>query len=160
MAWQKASRMVWSLVIVSSMLAPSQEHLLGQTAEEAELLELNARLFQAQIVERDAALLGQVALPQFRVLAPGGLIEDKQQAMDGVAAWDVVSIALTGEEVIREGPVAVVMCRLDIDGTMAPVGRFGPLKYMGVFIRSEGEWRFLSRSLTPCLDILVQLGRC
>ena len=156
----KASRTIWSLVIVLSTLAPSQGHLLGQTDEEADLLELNARLFQAQIVERDAELLGQVALPQFRVLAPGGLIENKQQAMDGVAAWDVVSIELTGEEIIREGPVAVVMGRLDIDGTMAPVGRFGPLKYMGVFIRSEGEWRFLSRSLTPCLDMLVQLGRC
>ena len=160
MAYPNARRTIWSLIMVFSTLAPSQEHVLGQTAEEVELLELNARLFQAQIVERDAQLLGQVALPQFRVLAPGGLIENKRQAMDGVAAWDVVSIELTGEEIIREGPVAVVMGRLDINGTMAPVGRFGPLKYMGVFIRSEGEWRFLSRSLTPCLDMLVELGRC
>ena len=160
MAWPKASRIVWALVIVISTLAPSSGHLRGQTAEEAELLDLNARLFHAQIVERDAELLGQVALPQFRVLAPGGLIENKEQAMDGVVAWDVVSIELTGEEIIREGPVAVVMGRIDIDGTMAPVGRFGPLKYMGVFIRFEGEWRFLSRSLTPCLAMLVQLGRC
>lgn len=160
MTWPKAHRIGWSLVIGFSMLAPQPEPVQGQTAEEAELLELNARLFRAQIVERDAELLGQVALPQFRVLAPGGLIENKQQAMDGVSAWDVASIEMTGEEVIREGPVAVVMGRLDIDGTMAPVGRFGPLKYMGVFVRSEGEWRFLSRSLTPCLDMLVQLGRC
>ena len=132
MARQRAYRILGTLVIGLTVLALAQQPLQGQTAEEVELLELNARLFQAQIVERDAELLGQVALPQFRVLAPGGLIENKQQAMDGVAAWDVTSIELSGEEVIREGPVAVVMGRLDIDGTMAPVGRFGPLKYMGV----------------------------
>ena len=132
----------------------------GQAEEETELLELNASLFRAQIVQRDAGLLREVALPQFRVIAPGGLIENKDQAMAGVSAWDVESIELSGEEVIREGNVAVVLGRLDINGTMAPVGRFGPLKYMGVFVRDDGAWRFLSRSLTPCLDMLIQMGRC
>ena len=27
-------------------------------------------------------------------------------------------------------------------------------------IRRDGEWRFLSRSLTPCIDMLIELGRC
>jgi hypothetical protein len=133
---------------------------MGQDAEETELLELNARLFEAQIIDRDPTLLEEVALPQFHVLAPGGLIEGKDQAMAGTAAWDVTSIELSGERVIREGAVAVVMGRIDIDGTMAPVGRLAPLKYMGVFIRSDGEWRFLARSLTPCVEMLIRMGRC
>jgi len=132
----------------------------AQDADEGELIDLNARLFHAQIVERDATLMAEVALSQFHVLAPGGLIEDKEQAMAGVNSWDVTAIEISGEQVIREGPVAVVMGRIDIDGTMSPVGRLAPLKFMGVFVRTEGEWRFLSRSLTPCVDMLVRMGRC
>jgi len=148
------------LCIACTALSAIGAPAAAQTDEDAELLALNASLFQAQIVQRDAGLLNQVALPQFRVIAPGGLIENKEQAMAGVSAWNVESIELSGEEVIREGDVAVVLGRLDINGTMAPVGRFGPLKYMGVFIREAGEWRFLARSLTPCLDMLIQMGRC
>ncbi len=153
----------WSLLILASatvLTSAAARGVSAQESEEAELLRLNAALFRSQIVERDGQLLDQVAYPQFRVLAPGGLIENKAQAIAGVAAWNVDSIELSGEEVIREGPVAVVMGRLDIDGTMDPVGRWGPLKYMGVYIRSDGEWKFLSRSLTPCVEMLVRLGRC
>ncbi|MCH9014716.1 MAG: hypothetical protein IH877_03380 [Gemmatimonadetes bacterium] len=44
--------------------------------------------------------------------------------------------------------------------TMYPVGRLAPLKFMRVFVRSDGEWRLLSLSLTPCVDMLVRIGRC
>ena len=148
-----------ALVVVAGVsVLPSAAS--AQSAAETEVLMLNERLFRAQIIERDATLLDQVALPHFRVVAPGGLIENKAQAMAGVSAWDVAGIELSGEEVIFDGDVAVVLGRLDIDGTMAPVGRFGPLKYMGVFVRRDGEWRFLSRALTPCIDMLIELGRC
>ena len=149
-----------SLPLVLLLVSAVGQGVSAQDSEEAELLRLNAALFHDQIIERNGELLDQVAYPQFRVLAPGGLIENKAEAIAGVTAWNVDSITLSGEEVIREGPVAVVMGRLDIDGTMDPVGRWGPLKYMGVFIRTEGEWRFLSRSLTPCVEMLVRMGRC
>lgn len=55
---------------------------------------------------------------------------------------------------------AVVSGRLDIDGTMHPVGKWRPLKFMSTWVKADGRWRLLSRSLTPCLDRLIEMGGC
>lgn len=124
------------------------------------LLRLNEKLARSQIVDQDPAFISRVALDSFRVLAPGGLIENKQQVIAGLPAWDVTDISLSDTEILFHGNVANVMGRLDIDGTMQPVGRWGPLKYMSTWVKDSGEWRLLSRSLTPCLDKLIEMGRC
>ncbi|WP_022698670.1 nuclear transport factor 2 family protein [Euryhalocaulis caribicus] len=126
----------------------------------AELLALNTALFESMIVERDAALFNETAAEDFRVLAPGGMVEGKAQAAAGVAAWDASGITVSGEEVVRQGDLAIVTGRLDIDGVMKPVGRWGPLKHMSVYQQTDGEWRLVSRSLTPCAEMLIKLDRC
>ena len=139
---------------------PASSASPGTDADRAELLALNDRLVKSQLIDRDSTFFSRVAVDEFRVLAPGGLIEDRDQAIAGLTAWDVKSVELTGTDVVFHGPVATVMGRLDIDGVMRPVGRWGPLKYMSTWIRDGGEWRLLSRSLTPCLTPLVEMGRC
>lgn len=129
-------------------------------ADKKELLRLNEELARSQIVDRDSAFIKQVALDDFRVLAPGGLIENKSQVIAGLSGWDATDVQLTGTEVLFYGDVALVMGRMDIDGIMKPVGRWGPLKYMSTWIRDGKEWRLLSRSLTPCIEILLKMGRC
>lgn len=126
----------------------------------AELLALNKALFESMIVERDAALFNDVAVADFRVLAPGGMVEGKAQAAAGVTAWDAAGITVSGEEVVRHGDLAIVTGRLDIDGVMKPVGQWGPLKHMSVYQQADGEWRLVSRSLTPCVEMLIKLDRC
>lgn len=69
-------------------------------------------------------------------------------------------LEVSGAEVVLHGPVALVTARLDIDGEMRPVGRWGPLKTLSAWGREGGRWRLLSRSLTPCLGRLVEMGRC
>lgn len=129
-------------------------------ADRAELLRLNEQMIQSQIVDRDPAFFERIAVEEFRVLAPGGLIENKKQAIAGVKAWSAKSVKLSATQVVFHGPVAVVMGRMDIDGVMKPVGRWGPLKYMSTWVREGNDWKLLSRSLTPCLDKLVEMGRC
>lgn len=129
-------------------------------ADEQLLLELNERLARSQIVDRDPAVLTETALDELRILAPGGLIEGKREAIAGLSAWDAVDVALTGTEVTFFQNIAIVSGRMDIDGTMQPVGRWGPLKYMSTWVKDDGRWRLLSRSLTPCLQKLIELGRC
>ncbi len=150
------------LVSACGTSAPAAQSTLvpDRAADRAELLRLNDKLAQSQIVDRDPAFFQSVAAEQFRVLAPGGLIENKEQAISGISAWNATSVKLTNTEVIFHGPVAVVMGRMDIDGEMKPVGRWGPLKYMSAWIREGNEWKLLTRSLTPCLDKLVEMGRC
>jgi len=132
----------------------------AQDGGEAELLRLSAEIFHSQIVENDTTLFSRSAVDEFRVLAPGGLIEDRAQVIGGVSSWNAVGIEISGTEVVRHGPVALVLGRIDIDGEMSPIGRWGPLKFMTVFLREDGQWRLLSRSMTPCVDMLIHVGRC
>ncbi len=134
--------------------APSGE------ADRAELIRLNEELVRTQIVDRDSVFFSALAVDEFRVLAPGGMIEGKAQAIAGLAAWNATAVELTGTEVVFHGPVALVMGRMDIDGEMRPVGRWGPLKYMSTWVHEGGTWRLVSRSLTPCLARLVEMDRC
>lgn len=129
-------------------------------SDRVELLRLNEKLAYSQIVLRDRSFISEVALDDFRVLAPGGLIENRDQVIAGLSAWDAKSVTLTNTEVIIHGSVANVFGRMDIDGVMQPVGKWGPLKYMSTWVREDSQWRLLSRSLTPCLDILIKMNRC
>ena len=132
----------------------------GRDADREALLALNESLVRTQLIDRDASVFSELALDEFRVLAPGGLIENKAQAEAGVTAWDVVDVELSETEIVFHGDVATMMGRMDIDGVMNPVGRWGPLKYMSTWVKEDGDWRLLSRSLTPCLEKLIELGRC
>ncbi|GGX65869.1 hypothetical protein GCM10011309_15180 [Litorimonas cladophorae] len=125
-----------------------------------DLLKLNETLFRAMIIDQDPALFTAIAVEDFRVLAPGGVVEGKAQAIQGLRAWDVVDIKIMNPQVVRHGNIATVINRLDIDGTMQPIGRWGPLKSMRTFSWEEGEWQLVSHSLTPCLPKAVELGRC
>ena len=125
-----------------------------------DLLKLNETLFRAMIIDQDPALFTAIAVEDFRVLAPGGVVEGKAQAIQGLRAWDVVDIKIMNPQVVRHGNLATVINRLDIDGTMQPIGRWGPLKSMRTFSWEEGEWQLVSHSLTPCLPKAVELGRC
>ena len=155
-----------SFVIIFTYLSgcstlPQNEHASADLeADRVELLRLNEELARSQIVAREPAFFSQVAANDFRVLAPGGLIENKEQVIAGLSAWDAVNVELTKTEVVFHGSIAIVMGRMDIDGEMRPVGRWGPLKYMSTWIRDGSEWRLLSRSLTPCLSVLIKMGRC
>lgn len=139
---------------------PDSDRDTRQGADRETLLRLNTELAHSQIVDRDPTFISKVALENFRVLAPGGLIENKEQVIAGLPAWDATDVTLSDTKVLFHGDIAIVMGRMDIDGIMRPVGRWGPLKHMSTWVKEDGEWRLLSRSLTPCLDKLIELGRC
>lgn len=157
------STLVLSTMVFASgaVAAPPDDSDRGtREADRETLLQLNAEVARSQIVDRDPAVISKVALENFRVLAPGGLFENKEQVIAGLPAWDATDVALTSTQVLFHGDVAIVMGRMDIDGTMRPVGRWGPLKYMSTWVKEDGHWRLLSRSLTPCIDKLIELDRC
>ena len=112
------------------------------------------------IVSQDSTLFEAVAVPNFRVLAPGGIVEDKAQAIRGLTGWNVKSVEISNEDVAFHDSIAIVTNRLDIDGTMKPIGRWGPLKSMRTFVKEGTRWRLVAQSLTPCLPKAVEVGRC
>lgn len=149
-----------SLFAFCFSIVNAQESDIVLEADRKKLLNLNEELARSQIVDRDSTFIKRVALDEYRVLGPGGMIENITQVIAGLPAWDVVNVELSGTEVIFYDNIALVMGRLDIDGVLRPIGRWGPLKYMSTWVKEGQEWRLLSRSLTPCKDILIEMGRC
>ena len=143
-----------------ALIAVLPRPVAAQDSRAAEIIELNRRIMHQQIIERDAALFDESSLEQFHVVAPGGRIEDKTQAMGGVNAWDAEAIEVRDEQVIFHDDTAVLMGRLQIDGVMRPVGELPPMKFMAVFVKADGEWKLLARSLTPCFEMAIQRGFC
>lgn len=158
LTWLLATLLFASVALGAS--PPDSDRNTRQDTDRETLLRLNTELAHSQIVNRDPTFISKVALENFRVLAPGGLIENKEQVIAGLEAWDATAVTLSDTNVLFHGDVAIVMGRMDIDGIMRPVGRWGPLKYMSTWVKEDGEWRLLSRSLTPCLGKLIELGRC
>jgi hypothetical protein len=114
----------------------------------------------SEIIERDPDLFRDISLDQFLVVAPGGRIETKDEAIRGVTGWEAESIEVRDEQVIFHGNTAVLVGRLKIDGVMRPVGTLPPMKFMAVFVDSSDGWKLLARSLTPCFPIAIERGFC
>ncbi|NNL88920.1 MAG: nuclear transport factor 2 family protein [Marinicaulis sp.] len=129
-------------------------------ADIAAIKAMNRDVLNKMLVEQDTSALNNVALDQYLVVAPGGRVETKEQAIAGIDSLDVRGFEISKEQIIISGNTVVHVGRIDIDGTMQPMGKFPPMKMMTTFVKSDDEWRMLSRSITPCIPIAVELGAC
>lgn len=131
------------------------------SASESALLELNRQILVQMIEEQDPELLQSVAVDDYIVVAPGGRVENLSQVAAGVGSFSPdATIEITDERVVRQAETAIVIGKLVIDGEMQPVGPLPPLKFMTVFVHSNGRWRLLARSLTSCFEIAIERGVC
>lgn len=133
----------------------------SSTNPDAETIkQLNRDVVWALLVEQDTQPLEEIALDSFVVVAPGGRVENKSQAVAGVTSLDVSSIELSDEQVVFHEDTAVLVGKLEADGTMQPLGKLPPMKYMAVFVKADGDWRLLSRAMTPCAPVAIKHGVC
>lgn len=125
-----------------------------------DVVHLNRQIFESMILQNDPALFLANSHEAFLVIAPGGIIENREAAAAGARNFNATAISLSGEQVRIVGGTAVVIGRLEIDGGVSPVGRPGPLRFMTVFVQHGSEWKLLARSLTPCAALAIERGRC
>lgn len=149
-----------ALATCTLMLTAPWSPASAQDSIASKIIELNRRIMHEQIIERDPDLFREMSLDQFLVVAPGGRIETRAEAIRGVTAWEAESIEVRDEQVIFHGNTAVLVGRLRIDGVMRPVGTLPPMKFMAVFVDSGDGWKMLARSLTPCFPIAIERGFC
>jgi len=138
---------------------------LAQGTVERELLELNRKLFETQILQQDPGFLLSISNESYVEVAPGGVIESREEVMTGLSAFAAVdSISIQNEEVVRSGATAIVLNRLVIHGPLGgPVSGidFGPMSVMTVFGQDGDErWSVVSRALSPCHPGPLELGIC
>ena len=127
------------------------------------LLRLNREIWEPLILKNDPTLFLKHSHEDFLVIAPGGILENREQAAAGARVFSATDVSISDEQVQIVGTTAVVIGKLEIDGEVLPVGRpgpHGPMKFMAVFARQNSEWKLLARSLTPCHRMAIENGRC
>lgn len=149
------------LVAVCVLLAGmSSGSLHAHDADSEVLLKLNRQIMEDTILRQDPSTLLRHAHPDYRVVAPGGRVETKEETAAGVKSIVATGLEISQEQVHVAGDTGVVIGKIDIDGVMKPVGELGPGKFMAVFVRQDGEWKILSRALTPCIRMAIEHGFC
>jgi hypothetical protein len=136
-----------------------------QDADRQALLDLNRQLLESVFVRGETGMLASTALPNLVVVPPGGVVENRQQVLNGVASVAGAEAVEVDDVVIAEhGTTAVLVSRVrtkrDKPVAGSPLEGTGRSRMMNVFVRDQGSWRLLARSITPCIQRAVAAGRC
>lgn len=143
----------------SPQQAPTSEPSTPESTTR-ELLEINREILEPMILENDPSGLLKHAHEKFLVIAPGGVVEDRDKAAAGAQSFSATDVSISDEQVTLVGDTAVLVGKLEIDGEMRPVGELPPMKFMAAFVHVDGEWKLLARALTPCFPMAIEHGLC
>jgi len=127
------------------------------------LLEINERISTSLMLEQDGSYLLSISDESFFVVAPGGVVETRDQLIEDLWSFSTVeAIEVQNARVIPAGSTAVVLNRLVIHGPIqGPIGEIGPITVMTVFDRSrENRWMVVSRAYSTCDPQAVDFGLC
>ena len=148
------------LLLVATLAAPT---VLSAQDAEAELLSLHREFVMSQMMDRDPSFLLANSVESYTVVAPGGVIETRDQVIRGLRAFaQLDSVSLTREHVVINGDIALVLAGQEVHGeVLGPAAGFGRVTTSTVFARGDdGAWLAISRSITPCHPRAVEAGRC
>ena len=152
-------RMLLSLAASLPLLIPCVG--VAQDSEIDELTRLHRELTTAKRIANDTVLLSAIALDDYVVVPPGGLIENRTEAIQGVRNFTGDSIEVVVDMVTRHDSTAVLLGTVTGNGGVrGPVPQFAKIRFMAVYVRTEGAWRLLAQSNTPCQPMAIQRGRC
>jgi hypothetical protein len=136
-----------------------------QVPDRQALLDLNRELLESVFVRGETAMLASVALPNLVVVPPGGVVENREQVLNGVPkVAGAEAVEIDDVVIVDHGTTAVVVARVRtrreklVAGT--PLEGTGRIRMMNVFVREQGKWRLLARSITPCIERAIAAGRC
>lgn len=137
--WIPAGSLIFGLVAVAGAEGPGD----GEA-----LLRLNERVLHSYVVENDTGPLEAIALPEMQVLTPGGL-EDLDQVVATVTNLDVDEMRIEDHAVKVTGDAAIVTGIMILKGRLGSRPAPPKLGFMTTFVKRDGEWHQLARSLVP-----------
>ena len=137
----------WSAVALLMVSVATSVRAEG-SGEQESLLRLNEKVLNAYVLESDTGPLEAIALPEMQVMTPGGL-EDLAQVIATVTNLDIDEMRIENHAANVTGDVAIVTGVMAWKGLMG--GRPAPPKvgFMTTFVKRDGEWRQLARSILP-----------
>ena len=153
-----------TIVLLLSIAVPARVATVQDPDRQA-LLDLNRQLLESVFIRGETAMLASAALPNLVVVPPGGVVETREQVLNGVANIAGAKAVEIDDVIVAEhGTTAVVVARVqtkrDRPAAGAPPAGTGRIRMMNVFVKEQGKWRLLARSITPCIERAVAARRC
>ena len=130
-----------------------------QTDRDA-LIQLHKELIETTFLRGESSLLAATALPNLIVVPPGGVVERRDQVISGLPNVGAESVHIDDVVVADHGATAVVVARVMVKRTAGRGAGSGRSRMMNVFVKDQGQWRLLARSITPCIERAIEAGRC
>ena len=149
------SALITTLLILAlaPLLLCADERQLATNADEQDveqyLVDLNAKLFERYILHHDTERYGQVALDDYIFVASIGVIETREEVLTTADNLDITSLTITHNEFRHHGDTAVLVGKLDMEGSILGHTVNGQRRFMSVFVQLDGSWRLMARSLSP-----------
>jgi hypothetical protein len=112
------------------------------------LLQLNEEVLYAYVVESDTGPLEAIALPEMQVMTPGGL-EDLERVIATVSNLDIDEMTIENHAANVSGDTAIVSGVLILKGSIGPRPAPPRMGFMTTFVKRDGRWRQLARTLMP-----------
>ncbi|KAA2218971.1 nuclear transport factor 2 family protein [Maribacter flavus] len=124
---------------------------LGQDVNQEtqnELKALNERLFKEYTLNKNTKPLEECATEGFVLIAGNGMLETKDQAINGVDNVNVSEIKVQVDKVILSGNTGIVIGVLDMKGTIMGRPVPGKIRFSSTFLKFEDRWRLVTRTMT------------
>ena len=133
------------------------------TAEREQLASIEAASHQSwHLGDTDA--LARLMAPEFHFVVMNGAIETRAEILGegphsagrGPSALQVRNLHVEPDRVVIRGTTGTVISTLHIEATVR--GRPLPpqMRVLSVYVREDGGWKLLARSITPVLRPVVQ----
>ena len=126
--------------------------IIGQNSmanQEMGLEELNEYLFSEYALKKNTKPLQEIATDDFVLIAAPGMIENKEQAIRGVGNLNISSVTVTTDKIIVKENIGIVIGILEMKGTIMNRPVPGKIRYSSTFIKEDGKWRLMLRTMTP-----------
>jgi len=135
--------MIWLLICLDGPTCVATT----QVPDKEALLRLHQQLLESVFLRSDPCLLAAAALPNLLVVPPGGVVENREQVLNGVSNLAADSLHIDEVTVVDHGTTAVVLARVRVSPRIGePVGT-GRSRMMSVFVHDQQKWRLLARSI-------------
>jgi hypothetical protein len=118
-------------------------------------IQLHKELLETAFLRGESSLLAATALPNLIVVPPGGVVERRDQVIRGLPNVGAESVRLLPTTVRRPWWWRASVSRARPARTRGP----GRSRMMNVFVKDQGQWRLLARSIQHLRHGPILAGR-
>jgi len=129
----------------------------GDNPEEY-LVRLHTEMMEEYVLHHNTELYAETTMDDYLLVVEIGLIETRDEVLTTVGNLDMKTVNLTNEEFLHYGDTAVLIGKMELDGSILGHTVAGKVRYMSVFIKHHGQWKMLSGSFSPVVNPGVLYG--